>query len=391
MRSLRRPRQAATLLAAPAFALGFTGLGAAPAHAATINVACSPAALIQAITTANSTPTTSDTLNLAHDCTYTYTEQFAGPGQAALPQITSPISINGRNATITRDDHSDSEFRFFNLPSATGANLTLRDLALTNAKAGGGARGGAIQLGFGTVASLVNTRLTGNTSSKGGGAINNNNGTLRVVGSYFNSNNTEAGPGGAILSSGTTRVDRSVFTNNSTGPATSGNGGAISHSSISAPFALTESILTGNEAQGLGGAIHNNSSSATVTGSQIRSNNARTGGGIANFGTLTTNVQTTIRGNTASFSGGGIYNFGTLDARNTVIDGNAVIQGTGAGIHNQGDATLNDSRVTGNTAAHAPAGLHNEGGNVTLNHTTITNNNPGNCDPSNPAVAGCTQ
>ncbi len=391
MRPLRRPRQAAILLAAPAFALTFAGLVATPAHAATINVACSPAALIQAITTANSTPTTSDTLNLARDCTYTYTEQIAGPGQAALPQITSLITINGRNATITRDVNSDNEFRFFSLPPTTGANLTLRDLALTNAKAGGGTQGGAIQLGFGTVASLNNTRLTGNTSSNGGGAINNNNGNLRVVGSYFKGNSTEGGHGGAILSSGTTRVDLSVFTNNSTGPVSGGNGGAIAHSSASAPFTLTSSILTGNEAKGLGGAIHNNSSSATISDCQIRSNDARTGGGIANFGTLTVNMLTTIRGNTASFSGGGIYNFGTLNTRNTVIDRNAVTQGTGGGIHNQGDATLNDSRVTGNTAAHAPAGLHNEGGNVTLNHTTIANNNPGNCDPSNPAVTGCTR
>lgn len=391
MRPLRRPRQAVTLLAAPVLALTFGSLVATPARAATLNVTCSPAALIQAITTANSTPTTSDTLNLARDCAYTYTEQIAGPGQAALPQITSPITINGRNATITRDNDTDNEFRFFNLPPTSGANLTLRDLALTNAKAGGGTQGGAIQLGFGTVASLTNTRLIGNTSSNGGGAINNNNGTLHVVGSYFNSNNTEAGHGGAILSSGATRVDRSVFTNNSTGPVTGGNGGAIAHSSISSPFALTSSILTGNEAQGLGGAIHNNSSSATITGSQIRNNNARTGGGIANFGTLTTNVQTSIRGNTASFTGGGVYNFGTLNTRNTVIDGNAAAQGTGAGIHNQGDATLNDSRVTGNMAAYAPAGLHNEGGTVTLNHSTITNNNLGNCEPSNPTVTGCTR
>lgn len=116
MRPLRRPHQATTLLAAPAFALSFAGLVATPAHAATINVTCSPAALIQAITTANSTPTTSDTLNLARDCTYAYSEQIAGPGQAALPQVTSPITINGRNATITRDENTDHEFRFFNLP-----------------------------------------------------------------------------------------------------------------------------------------------------------------------------------------------------------------------------------------------------------------------------------
>ncbi|MGW6705941.1 hypothetical protein ACWGDE_13775 [Streptomyces sp. NPDC054956] len=390
MRPLRRPRQAATLLAAPTFALTLSGLVATPAHAATIDVACSPAALIQAVSTANSTPSTADTLNLARDCTYTFAEQIAGPGHAALPQITSPITIDGRNATLTRDDNTDNEFRFFTLPPTTGANLTLRDVALTNGKSGVGTHGGAMQLGFGTVASLNNVRLTGNSASNGGGAINNNNGTLRVVSSYFNGNSTESGHGGAILSSGTTRVDLSAFTNNSTGPVSGGNGGAIAHTSISAPFALAGSILTGNEARGLGGAVYNNSSSATITDSQIRSNNARTGGGIANFGTLTINVLTTIRGNTASFSGGGIYNFGTLSTRNTVIDRNAVTQGTGAGIHNQGDATLNDSRVTRNVAAYAPAGLHNEGGTVTLNHTAVTNNNPGNCDPSNPAAAGCT-
>ncbi|MCX4776039.1 hypothetical protein [Streptomyces sp. NBC_01264] len=391
MRPLRRHRQAATLLAAPAFALTFGGLAATPAHAATTDVACSPAALIQAITTANSTPTTSDTLNLARDCTYGYAEQVAGPGRSALPQITSPIVINGRDATIARDDDTGNEFRFFNLPPTTGGNLTLRDVTLTNAEIGGGGQGGAIQLGFGTVVSLSNTRLTGNTSSNGGGAIHNSNGTLRVEGSYFKGNNTEAGHGGAILSSGATRVDLSVFTNNSTGSVSGGNGGAISHTSISAPFALTSSILTGNEAKGLGGALYNNSSSATVSDSQIRSNDARTGGGIANFGGLTINMLTTIRGNTGAFSGGGIYNFGTLNTRNTVIDRNAATQGTGGGLHNQGDATLTDSRVTRNTAAHAPGGVHNEGGSITLNHTTIENSNPGNCDPANPAVTGCTQ
>jgi WD40 repeat protein len=66
------------------------------------------AALISAITTANGTPEP-DTICLAENGTYTFTAAYSSSN--ALPKITSEITIEGNNATLTRDAASGLDQR----------------------------------------------------------------------------------------------------------------------------------------------------------------------------------------------------------------------------------------------------------------------------------------
>ncbi len=98
--------------------------------------------LIAAINAANAAPDP-DIINLS-DGAYTLTAVHnATDGPNGLPVITSPITINGGagGATITREA-SAPEFRLFRV--ATGGNLTLSDVTLTNGNSGEGFSGGII-------------------------------------------------------------------------------------------------------------------------------------------------------------------------------------------------------------------------------------------------------
>src|SRR5215207_2183138 len=74
--------------------------GAAPTlQAATFNVvSCDASELISAIISANSDGA-ADTINLTTGCTYTLSSgSFNADGQNGLPDITSPMTINGNGA-----------------------------------------------------------------------------------------------------------------------------------------------------------------------------------------------------------------------------------------------------------------------------------------------------
>src|SRR3954469_8643607 len=83
-----------------ALAIAISAPPAQAAHAPAIPVRCSVAALVTAISAANSAGG-ARTLNLARGCTYTLVD----PDNAAngLPVITGEITINGSHSTIRRD------------------------------------------------------------------------------------------------------------------------------------------------------------------------------------------------------------------------------------------------------------------------------------------------
>jgi hypothetical protein len=101
-------------------------------------VACDVAALITAITNAN---TGGGTLDLTAGCTYTFTTPdnfFFGPN--ALPVIVNAIVIHGHGATLARS--GPTPFRFFavsgGVAGIAAGSLTLDTLTLTNGLAKGG-------------------------------------------------------------------------------------------------------------------------------------------------------------------------------------------------------------------------------------------------------------
>ena len=183
------------------------------------------------------------------------------------------------------------------------------------------------------------------------------------------------GYGGGIY----TTANSNLTVNNSTisGNSTSEGGGILNNGTST----VNNSIISGNSVIDEGGGIFNNGTS-TVNNSTISGNSTNFiygGGGIFNNynGTSTVN-NSTISGNSSSSRGGGIYNDGTSTVNNSTISGNSVKKRTfsiinissntdmtttsyGGGIYNsyRGTLTLLFSTVTQNQAVNG-GGVYQE-------------------------------
>jgi hypothetical protein len=100
---------------------------------------------------------------------------------------------------------------------------------------------------------------------------------------------------------------------------------------------MSDSTLTDNNANDLGGGIWNDSdSTATISDSTLLNDGADAGGGLWNDGTATI-TDSTLSGDNAGDSGGGgsVLNYGTL-----VVTASTLSDATGGGIVNGGVASL---------------------------------------------------
>jgi hypothetical protein len=188
-----------------------------------LSVGCSVDDLILAITNANNTPTTTTTINLDPGCIYNLksVDNKGVSGHTGLPEIISPIIINGHGSTIQRNyGGGTADFRIF-LINGRG-QLTLRDLKLANGLASTSnpqlaptESGGAIA-NFGDL-TLENTSLTENRAWWSGGAIINY-GNMEITGSNFSKNEiiefNLVGKGAAIYNGARADIRNSTFTEN---------------------------------------------------------------------------------------------------------------------------------------------------------------------------------
>lgn len=121
--------------------------------------------------------TSANTINLAEDCVYTFTEPYGSSdvGANGLQQLnhksTGALTINGNGATIQRSSESGTpEFRLIEVLNGT---LTINNLTLAN--------GSASEIGglwnYGGNVTLNNVTVTGNHADGDGGGIANS-GTL---------------------------------------------------------------------------------------------------------------------------------------------------------------------------------------------------------------------
>ncbi|MDX3538149.1 hypothetical protein PV721_28145 [Streptomyces sp. MB09-01] len=398
------------------------------AHAAAVMVRCSVPDLVEAINVANSSPGP-DTLRLAHKCTYQLTAPDpASPGNG-LPEIRSEITIDGRDATITRDKKAP-KFRIL-FVAGTG-NLTLDRTT--------------IKSGFAVDCPFFEDQFPGIVC---GGGISNT-GTMKVTRSKFIGNTSQSdvfAQGGAIDNPGTGSVSETEVTGNHVVYSGSDIGGGAAGAAIAndGPLTVTRSRLTGNIATvtkdtqsfafGAGiisfaettvkdTVISKNRSFApggfaraavsngipepgrlTVTGGAITHNTSDAphgfaqGGGIANNALMTVS-KVKISGNRAvaeggTARGGGVRvgPFGTLDLTDSHITGNTVDapNGTaqGGGLDNPDGGTLTARRnkvlrntVTAKGGTAQGGGLYHAGGpaglgTTTLEENTITHNRAG--------------
>ena len=100
--------------------------------------------------------------------TYTLTEPY--DGFSGLPGITSPITIEGNDATIARDTSSGEAFRLFEVSGILQGDEVDGDLTLYNTTVTGGyvqADGGGIYSRGGPL-TLIDVTVTGNTTIPGG-------------------------------------------------------------------------------------------------------------------------------------------------------------------------------------------------------------------------------
>ncbi|MGH8502164.1 MAG: thrombospondin type 3 repeat-containing protein [Gammaproteobacteria bacterium] len=399
-------------------------LGQTPALAATISVDGTACTLVDAITAANSDVATggcsagngADSLELSAGSTHTLTSvnnSSSVYGVNGLPAVTSAITIEGNNSTITRATWSPN-FRFFTVTSAgvlTVQSTTLSGgLPTTSGSTPGERQGGAIFNSGGTV-SLVDTTLSGNTAVAGG-AVFNNSGSLNVTNSTISSNFAFGFGGGVRNSGGTVSLTDSTISNNSAGGGNTGVGGGLhspTTSSGSASVTLTRSTVSGNKVVGgpqarAGGMYFDGTRGETLTvvDSTISGNSASlNGGGLSIVGNRAraTLTNSTVSGNSANV-GAGIFHGGTLRLTNTTVSGNsASLQGGGIFVAGSANLTLVRSLVSGSTAPTAPEIFNGSGnGIVTVNNYNVfghsgnagvANFSPGATDivPSEPLAA----
>jgi hypothetical protein len=221
-----------------------------------------------------------DTITLAINCSYQLT--------APLPDISSPISIEGNGSTIT----GNTTFRIF-LVERLG-ELTINDLDLTN----------------------------GNAATGGGGAILN---------------------AGTVILNGASSIFGNSASSSSGGGALRNNGGAVTLNDASSIFENTATSSSNNS----GGGIFNNGGTVTLNdASSIRGNTGASGGGIRhNGGTVTLNDASSIFGNiaTGSSGGGGIR---MDEGQVTLNDASSIVGNTASGANGGGGIRVDGGTVT---------------------------------------------
>lgn len=254
--------------------------------------------------------------------------------------------------------------------------------------------GGAIHItGNGNMAIEAST-FNNNTASAEGGALWNGSGNMNVGSTNFNANTASGNDpdqgGGAIYNlSGVLTLNNSNFANNNAN-GTSGSGGAILND-IGATLLIDTASFEGNISNRAGGAIEDNSRSATLVSiSNAVFTNNLTGSAPGNGGAIhiTGNGIMTIENavasdNTASNEGGAFWNgsgamqINRVRFENNISNGVNSEDGGGAIFNNGGLLSLQNSSLSGNQAAGnngSGGALANVGGRVQVFNSTLSGN-----------------
>ena len=132
---------------------------------------------------------------------------------------------------------------------------------------------------------------------------------------------------------GTFTATNSVFSDNTT--SDSGSGAVLANYGNAT---ITNSMFKDNSATNIGGAIYNEGTISSITGSTFSNNTANYGGAIYNQGANVINISnSTFSNNIANALGGAIINQGTVNITDTNFSGN---KGNGAAIFNEGGGSV---------------------------------------------------
>lgn len=396
-----------------------------------LNDSCS---LADAITAANTDAfvggcpagDSADTISLSGDITL----------NAALPHITSEMTIEGGGYTISGNDR----FRIFTVNggqllvsnlimrrgnadwggavvNVNGGTLVINDSELSNNRASeGGAIGNEGKL------RINNSRII-NNSGDVGGAIHHLDGEFEIFGSTFSKNSCEdegcaiyhlgrllkiinsvfdGHSGGDTIYKQTGRLEitnstfsnnketavwnqdgvlvikNSVFIGNSTRYY---NGGAI-FNKYGDLVSITNSIFESNRAPSKGGAVISWNGTLRIRNSYFASNSAKEGAAVYNDEDLFI-TSSTFHNNRSSERGGAVYSesqYGEITIANSTFDTNSAGEDGGAiYIHENGEATLTHLTIVDNTAKRGGGLYRDAGTEVKLRNSIITGSEGGDC------------
>jgi hypothetical protein len=351
------------------------GMMAAPSAlaVATIPVPCSVAALKAAITFAPSNAI----LVLKSGCVYRLT--------AALPTITRNLTIAGSNDTITAFSG------LYTILTNNGADVSISQARFTDAKSTKGP--GAIENENNGVLSLTSDTFLHNEGTIGGAIRNELGATLTAASCTFVDNESTGadvgvmpakptGPGGGAIANGpigTTTVSGSTFLDND---AEDGGGGAIGSFGGTVTVRSPASTFTGNSADDDGGAIDAILGTLSVTKATFNDNESGDdGGAVANFGAAGTLAQSGFTRNHADDDGGAVADSTLLNLDSDTLSANhSDHNGGGLFVHNGGNVTLNTTDVFGNFAGTKGGGIRLVSGVVSfVNTNVVILNQPTNC------------
>jgi hypothetical protein len=332
----------------------------------TISVACDVPDLIDAINAANANAAPS-TLELASNCVYTLTEvnttvtgTFNGMtydyGEVGLPPISTPITINGHNATITRAADAP-HFRIFFI--LYPGNLTLNDLTITNGYADGSnekpGAGGAI-FNLSTILTVNRSTLQFNSAQLEGGAIYSFGHATTYVRDSTISDNSALHHGGGIFvyHADLISIERSNIVHNS-------NNGI--YMLTGAELVVRDSVISFNHSSDRGGGIF------------------KMGGG-ANYLYLPTTISgTTFEGNTADESGGAVFIWRTplsISDSQFLNNQSGAFGGALAYENDRADTvSIQGTTFDGDTAVLGGGAVHFDGESIGIAHSTFQHNTAG--------------
>ena len=246
-------------------------------------------------------------------------------------------------------------------------NSTFTANSTTSATSDGG---GAIFVGGSSDLNIINSSFTNNSSQTKGGAIatrpvgSSGSSSLNITGdgtSATEFNGNSAANGGAIWTEVKTVIANTNFTNNT---ATTGNGGAISHTATDSNRLLaiiadgSDVTFSGNTANSVANDIHNTGRLdliAAGTDDDITFGGGITGGGDININKLTTDNNT----------------YKALNGSGEIVD-QTITSAAGSVIFN-GDVLAKDLTIAGGTLQLAAGKTITASGNV-ANSGTFTNN-----------------
>ena len=268
--------------------------------------------------------------------------------------------------------------------------MTVTDSIITANSAASGGRGGGLYNMGGTL-TLIDSTVLGNSADAGGG-IFNSGGMLTVTGSAISGNSGLQGGG---LDNATTGSVASLTDCTISGNSVRADGGAIENQySVTLTGCTLSKNTAGSTGTSGGGAIYNIGNGSAGSGTMLLTNctladnsvNDGLGGAILNKANDDSNRQHASPGNSATGQGrgGGIANYDHMTLTDCTVSGNSASSGGGGGIASLGFTgsngipfssylTISGSTISGNTAQNS-AGIEGFDCFLTLTSDTVTAN-----------------